>query len=99
MFQVYKALSTIIRESNAYHHTQQLLPPGVLLLPPGVYPFAVNKYIIKMHPWPGHCTSLQSTALTYFKIQVSFQPQAQDKYSDLEERVCFVLQILEYHSN
>jgi len=23
MFQVYKALSTIIRESNVYHHTQQ----------------------------------------------------------------------------
>jgi len=23
MFKVYKALSTIIRESNAYHHTQQ----------------------------------------------------------------------------
>jgi hypothetical protein len=53
----------------------------------------------KIHRCPQHCTVSQSTALTYFKIQVSFQPQAQDKYSGLGERICFLLQILEYHSN
>jgi len=53
----------------------------------------------KIHRCPQHCTVSQSTALTYFKIQVSFQPQAQDKYSGLGERMCFLLQILEYHSN
>jgi len=74
MFQVYKALSTIIHESNAYHHTQQNASLTWTL-----YSFTVYS--------------------TNFNIQVLFQAQAHDKYSGLEERVCFLSQILEDHSN